>query len=165
MTRQRYVDFSQGVNARLFTEKKVEWLSKINVDLCEELGISIYSFPMKYHPIIKQTGENIDYSLNRDFIGEHWNRKYIRALQAILNSTKGKIGRGKSFFYKAFGYTEAEFFELLEMPETFILYRYFFESLGDKYHHSTDNWRECYNDCVQNFLSSNKSTTKTQPLH
>lgn len=24
---------------------------KINVDLCEKLGRTIYSFPMKYHPI------------------------------------------------------------------------------------------------------------------
>jgi hypothetical protein len=201
--RQRYVDFNQGVDARLFTEKKVELLSKINVrplriafddinsqseyekairmsaaagmrdfsnyllynfcdkpidlynrlkinvDLCEELSISIYSFPMKYHPIIKQAGDDIDFSHNRDFIGEHWNRKYIRAVQAILNSTKGKIGRGKSFFYKAFGHTEQKFYELLEMPETFILYRYFFEYLGDKYPHSTDNWRKCYKDCMQ----------------
>jgi hypothetical protein len=32
------------------------------------------------------------------------------------------------------------------MPETFILYRYFFESLKDKYEYSTDKWRRCYND-------------------
>ena len=24
---------------------------RLNVDLCEELGATIYSFPMKYHPI------------------------------------------------------------------------------------------------------------------
>ncbi|MDR1729102.1 MAG: hypothetical protein LBR52_00350 [Prevotellaceae bacterium] len=201
--RQRYVDFNQGVDARLFTKEKVELLSKINVrplriafddmtilphyekairmsasagmrdfsnyllynfndkpidlynrlkinvDLCEELGINIYSFPMKYHPIIKQAGDTIDYSHNRDFIGEHWNRKYIRAVQAILNSTKGKIGRGKSFFGEAFGHNDEEFYELLEMPETFILYRYFFKWLKDKHPHSTDNWRKCYNDCMQ----------------
>ena len=28
---------------------------------------------------------------NRDYIGEFWNRKFIRAIQAVLNSTKGKI--------------------------------------------------------------------------
>jgi hypothetical protein len=66
---------------------------KINVDLCDELGVTIYSFPMKYHPI-----DDPDYSQNRDYIGKHWNRKFIRTVQAVLNSTKGKIGRGKSFF-------------------------------------------------------------------
>jgi hypothetical protein len=210
--RQRYVDFNQGVDARLFTEEKVQLLSrinvrplrvafddmktqpqyekairmsaasgmrdfsnyllynfkdepvdlyhrlKINVDLCEELQINIYSFPMKFHPL---TG---DFSHNRDFIGEHWNRKYIRAVQAILNSTKGKIGRGKSFFYKAFGSDEKEFKYLLEMPETFILYRYFFESLGDKYHHSTDNWKKCYDDCMQT-LDEQEKAKIIQAIH
>ncbi len=203
--RQRYVDFNQGVDARLFTDENVQLLStinvrplriafddmktlpeyesairksaaagmrdfsnyllynfkdqpidlyrrlKINVELCDELGINIYSFPMKYHPI---TGE---YSHNRDYIGEYWNRKHIRAVQAILNSTKGKIGRGESFFHKAFGKTEAEFHELLDMPETFILYRYFFEWLKDKHPHSTDNWRRCYNDCMQQLDESEKA--------
>jgi hypothetical protein len=205
--RQRYVDFNQGVDARLFTEEKVQLLSqinvrplriafddmetlpeyekairmsakagmwdfsnyllynfkdkpidlynrlKINVDLCEELGISIYSFPMKYHPL---TGK---FSHNRDFIGEHWNRKYIRAIQAILNSTKGKIGRGKSFFYEAFGTVEDDFYDLLEMPETFILYRFFFKWLGDEKSHpaSTANWRECWKDCMRNLSEEEKN--------
>lgn len=68
---------------------------KLNVDLCEELNISIYSFPMKYHPI-----EDPDYFSNRDYIGEKWNRKFIRTIQAVLNSTKGKVGKGYSFFVK-----------------------------------------------------------------
>ena len=76
---------------------------KINIDLCEELNVSVYSFPMKYHPICKKEEDEEDFSHNRDYIGKHWNRKYIRAVQAILNSTKGKIGRGQSFFYEAFG--------------------------------------------------------------
>ena len=104
---------------------------RINVDLCDTLKVGIYSFPMKYHPI---KGEN---SHDRDFIGEHWNRKYIRAVQAILNATKGKIGRGKKFFEKAFGRDEKEFMELLIMPETFILFRLFFEHLG-----YTEEWRK-----------------------
>lgn len=67
----------------------------MNVNLCDELGANIYSFPMKYHPI-----DDPDYFRNRDFIGKHWNRKFIRAVQAILNSTKGKVGRGRDFLKK-----------------------------------------------------------------
>lgn len=193
--KQRYVDFNQGVDARLFTEEKalllasiairplriafddiktrpayekaVRWSVsagikdfsnyllynfkdepidlyrrlKINVDLCEELGVSIYSFPMKYHPLY---GDN---SHDRDYIGEHWNRKYIRAIQAILNSTKGKVGKGVEFFGEAFGHTEDEFFELLEMPETFILYRFFFKWLDEKTGRGTEHWRALWQKC------------------
>jgi hypothetical protein len=86
---------------------------------------------MKYHPI------RGDHSHDRDYIGEHWNRKYIRAVQAILNATKGKIGIGVSFFEKAFGRNIDEYMELLIMPETFIIYRFFFEEIG-----YTDEWRK-----------------------
>lgn len=140
---------------------------KINVDLCDELQISIYSFPMKFHPIRKTDEMDEDYSHNRDYIGIHWNRKYIRAIQAILNSTKGKIGKGTSFFHKAFGSNLDEYHKLLEMPETMIIYRFFFEWLGtnegiakakEKLGHSLDKisvqaWWKCYNEC-KNSVSS-----------
>lgn len=103
---------------------------KLNVDLCDELGVSIYSFPMKYHPI-----EDPAYFSNRDYIGIHWNRKFIRTIQAILNSTKGKVGKGSSFFKKAFGSNEEEFKKLLYMPEAMIIYRMYFEEAG-----ITDEW-------------------------
>ena len=199
----RYVDFNQGVDARLFNEKNVELLSriairplriafddirtrpayekairlsaaaglndfsnyllynfndkpvelyqrmKINVDLCEELNVSIYSFPMKYHPLRKKDGDAEDFSHNRDYIGKYWNRKYIRAVQAILNSTKGKIGRGHSFFCEAFGKDEDEYMDLLEMPETFIIYRFFFKWLDNKKSIGigTNHWRNAWNEC------------------
>jgi hypothetical protein len=92
--------------------------------------VSIYSFPMKCHPIRRTTDMGEDYSHNRDYIGKYWNRKYIRAIQAVLNSTKGKIGKGTSFFRKAFGENIEEYHKLLEIPETMIIYRYFFEWLG-----------------------------------
>ena len=63
---------------------------------------------MKYHPI-----NDKDFFKNRDFIGEHWNRKFIRAVQAVLNSTKGKIGRGTEFFEEAFGRDIDEFMKIL----------------------------------------------------
>ena len=113
---------------------------------------------MKYHPIMGKD------RFNRDYLGKHWNRKYIRAIQAILNSTKGKIGRGKSFFYKAFGHTEEEFYELLEMPETFILYRYFFEWLENKHEASTKNWQNCWPDCMAN-LSENEKQNLLNKIH
>lgn len=182
--KQRFIDFNQGVDARLFNEERVAQLSriairplriafdniktepqyrkaielsqkaglkdfsnyllynfddhpddlyyrlKINVDLCDQLNVNIYSFPMKYHPIMKTGDMENDYSHNRDYIGQYWNRKYIRAVQAILNSTKGKIGKGTSFFEKAFGKDIDEYHKLLYMPETMIIYRYFFEWLG-----------------------------------
>ncbi|MBQ6993246.1 MAG: hypothetical protein IJN64_01970 [Lachnospiraceae bacterium] len=106
---------------------------EMNVRLCEELDASIYSFPMKYHPI-----NDPDFFMNRDYIGKYWNRKFIRAVQAVLNSTKGKIGRGKEFFEEAFGSNIDEFHKILWMPETFIIYRRQYdaklrEKLADKY--------------------------------
>ncbi len=186
-TRVRYIDFNQGVDARLVTEENMRKLSeinirplriafdhyeqkdiyiqaveraaqfgikdlsnyllynfkdkpedlyermRINVDLCERLNVTIYSFPMKYHPI-----DDPDFYDNRDFIGEHWNRKFIRAIQAVLNSTKGKIGRGVPFFEEAFGENVEEFQKILWMPETFIIYRRKYdanlrERLADRY--------------------------------
>jgi hypothetical protein len=74
---------------------------------------------MKYHPI-----SDTDYFQNRHFIGKEWSRKYIRAVQAVLNSTHGKIGKGKSFFEAAFGSNEEEFNKIMLMPEAFIIHRY-----------------------------------------
>jgi hypothetical protein len=107
---------------------------RLNVDLCEKLGVTIYSFPMKYHPI-----DDPDYFRNRDYVGTpHWNRKFIRAIQAVLNSTHGKIGRGPSFFEAAFGKDLDEFHKILWMPEALIIQRYKYdkqkrmEYYGDK---------------------------------
>lgn len=125
-----------------FLDKPVDLFHRmrINVELCDELGINIYSFPMKYHPIV---GE---YSHNRNYIGKYWNRKYIRAVQAVLNSTKGMIGRGISYFRKAFGHTQEEYLSILEMPDTYIIYRFFFEWLDSKKHPlGMSNWVKSIN--------------------
>jgi len=119
-----------------FRDKPVELYlrMKLNIELSEALGVNIYSFPMKYHPITDP-----EYFHNREYIGTHWNRKFIRAIQAVLNATKGKIGIGKTFFEKAFGVDEAEFERILHMPEAFIIYRFHFEGTGQ-----TDRWWKEY---------------------
>ncbi len=141
---------------------------KINVNLCEELNVSIYSFPMKYHPIKMDKDWQEDFSHNRNYIGKHWNRKYIRAIQAILNSTKGKIGRGQDFFRKALGKDLEEYKKILDMPETFIIYRFFFDWMNSEQAHSialtnfgddsiweysTEKWWNAYLDCQQNLTA------------
>jgi hypothetical protein len=107
------------------TPEELHQRLEMNVRLCEELGVAIYSFPMKYHPIGLSVCEleKEDSFKNRDYIGKHWSRKFIRAIQAVLNSTKGKIGRGKSFFETAFGRNLEEFNRILYMPEPLIIYR------------------------------------------
>ncbi len=106
----------------------------LNIDLCKALGVNIYSFPMKYHPIMEE-----EWFSNRDYVGPHWTRKTIRTVQAVLNATLGKIGRGRTFFFKAFGRDESEFAELIRMPEAFIIMRWDAEIVG-----LTGKWRKAY---------------------
>ncbi len=115
-----------------FTDKPADLYKRlqINVELVERLGIHIYSFPMKYIPL---TGEA---AKSREHIGPHWNRKYIRSIQAILNVTKGIVAPGRKFFEKAFGKNIDEFLELLYMPESYIIYRKYYEESG-----KTAEWR------------------------
>ena len=90
---------------------------------------------MKYHPIMDEK-----WFTNRDYIATpYWNRKAIRTVQAILNSTHGKIGKGRTFFFKAFGRNESEFLELIRMPEAFIIKRWDAELNG-----LTQEWRNAY---------------------
>ncbi len=194
---KRYIDFNQGLEAKLLTEEKARLLAKLpikplrvafdhwgirdiyenairnaakyeitnmsnyllynykdkpielykrlkmNVDLCEELDVNIYSFPMKYHPITDEK-----YFKNRNFIGVHWNKKFVRAIQAILNSTKGKVGRGKSFFVEAFGSNEDEYIKLLYMPEALIIYRNFFKNRG-----VTNEWWDSFSALNENEMN------------
>lgn len=107
---------------------------EINVKLGVELNIHIYSFPMKYIPLFGEEAKG------REYIGKKWNKKFIRAVQSILNVTKGIVAPGRSFFDKAFGKDLKKFYEILYMPETYIVYRYFFEGIG-----VTKMWRETFN--------------------
>lgn len=180
----RYVDFNQGLDARLLSSKKMKLLSeisirplriafdfigmkdlyeekirlaaknrilnlsnyilynfndspidlyrrlKININLNEELGTKIYSFPMKYIPLNAK---------NRKYIGKKWNKKYIRTIQAILLATHGMVSPKRDFFEAAFGRNEKEFKELLIMPEEYIINRVKHKGNGAK------EWRSVVN--------------------
>lgn len=103
---------------------------KINIELNRELGIQIFSFPMKYSPINRT---------DRSYIGVNWTKKSIRAISAILQVTKGVVAAGSDFFYKAFGNTLEEYFELLAMPRELIMFRHHFEENG-----TTAAWEKLY---------------------
>lgn len=91
---------------------------RLNVELSEELHVHITSFPMKYHPLDDPT-----YFSNRNYIGKHWNKKFIRTIQNLLIVTKGVVGPGKKYFEYAFGNDAEEFMEILWTPEVFLRYR------------------------------------------
>lgn len=113
---------------------------EINIKLCHEHDIDIFSFPMKYIPLFGEEAKH------REYTGKYWNKKFIRAIQSVLNVTKGIVAPASkngqsSFFHKAFGNDLEEFFEILYMPETYIVYRSVFEKkLG-----YTDIWKREYN--------------------
>lgn len=118
-----------------------------------------FSFPMKYVPI------NIK---NRDFISNKWNKKYLSALNIILNVTKGVVAKELDFFYKAFGKNEKDFIDMLVMPNEFIKYRFFFENNG-----YNNYWKNMYEklsykekqellDCLNN--KENTSSIKVSEI-
>jgi hypothetical protein len=93
----------------------------INTQLRSELGLSIFSFPMKYSPISMT---------DRKYVGKHWNKKYLRAINDVLLVKKGIVSSNRSFVEKAFGKNLDEFFKILAMPQDFIIYRTYFENNG-----------------------------------
>ena len=103
---------------------------RINIELNRELGIQIFSFPMKYSPIDRT---------DRNYIGAKWTKKAIRAISAILQVTNGVVAAGSDFFFKAFGKDLDEFHEILAMPRDLIMFRNHFEENG-----ITAKWQQCY---------------------
>lgn len=96
---------------------------RLNVALNEELGIRIFSFPMRYQPTDRP---------DRGHVGEHWNRHYLRSMQVILQATGGIVSGYPQFFKRAFGDTYAEFEDILIRPHRMIFNRDWYEQLGGK---------------------------------
>lgn len=94
---------------------------RLNIELNKELGIRIFSFPMRYQPTDRK---------DRGFVGEKWNRYYLRSMQIILQATHGIVSGAPQFFERAFGNSEEAFELLLMRPQKFIFNRVWFEELG-----------------------------------
>ena len=91
---------------------------QLNIELNEELGIRIYSFPMRYQPVDLK---------DRSHIGKNWNKHYLRSFQIMLQATKGIVSGNPSFFLRAYGESPEDFERLLGMPHAFIFHRNHFE--------------------------------------
>src|SRR5262245_33499603 len=96
---------------------------RLNVTLNEELGIRIWSFPMRYQPTDLP---------DRSHIGENWARYQLRSMQIILQATHGVVSGHPTFFKRAFGDTLAEFEAILLRPHHYIFNRDWYERLGGR---------------------------------
>ena len=96
---------------------------RFNVTLNEELGIRIFSFPMRYQPVTRP---------DRGHVGKNWNSYYLRSLQVILQATHGIVSGAPEFFRKAFGDTYEEFEGILFRPHHYIFNRYWYEQFDGR---------------------------------
>ncbi len=90
----------------------------LNITLNEELGIRIYSFPMRYQPTDLP---------NRSFVGNNWNRYFLRSVQIVLQATHGVVSGAPDFFRAAFGGSHEEFEAILSRPHHMIFNRHWYE--------------------------------------
>jgi len=95
----------------------------LNVQLNEELGIRIYSFPMRYQPTDLP---------NRSHIGPKWNRYFLRSVQLVLQATHGVVSGEPDFYRAAFGANHDEFEEILSLPHHMIFNRHWYERYGGR---------------------------------
>jgi hypothetical protein len=99
---------------------------RINVELNEELDLSIFSFPMRYVPLDAKERGYVD--------NPHWSKQQLRGVQCILHATRGVVGPRMQFFERAFGKNEDEFNHIIERPEEEIFHRDRMTPFGDVPH-------------------------------
>jgi hypothetical protein len=87
---------------------------RLNVTLNEELGVRVWSFPMRYQPTDRA---------DRGHVGERWRRYQLRSMQIILQATHGVVSGEPQFFKRAYGDTVADYERILLLPHDFIFNR------------------------------------------
>lgn len=93
---------------------------RLNVTLNEELGVRVWSFPMRYQPTDRP---------DRNHVGGNWTRYQLRSMQIVLQATHGVVSGEPRFFKRAFGDTVEEFERILLMPHDFIFNRVWYEEI------------------------------------
>ena len=96
---------------------------RLNLALNEELGLRIWSFPMRYQPTDLP---------DRSYVGERWTRYQLRSLQIVLQATHGVVSGDPIFFRRAFGDSMREFESILFLPHHYIFNRDWFERYGGR---------------------------------
>jgi hypothetical protein len=96
---------------------------RLNIDLNVELGIRIFSFPMRYQPTDMK---------DRSHIGEKWSKYELRSMQIILQATHGIVSGSPDFFDHAFGETAERFNEYLLWPQHMLFNRHWYERHGGR---------------------------------
>lgn len=96
---------------------------RLNVTLNEELGVRIWSFPMRYQPTDRP---------DRGHIGGRWSRYELRSMQIVLQATHGVVSGEPDFFRRAFGDTFEEYQAILMMPHDMIFNRDWYDKLGGR---------------------------------
>jgi hypothetical protein len=91
---------------------------RLNVTLNEELGVRIWSFPMRYQPTDRP---------DRGHVGEKWTRYQLRSMQIVLQATHGVVSGEPDFFKRAFGDKFEDYDRILSMPHDFIFNRDWYE--------------------------------------
>ena len=91
---------------------------KLNITLNEELGIRIWSFPMRYQPVTLK---------DRSHVGQRWNRYFLRTFQIMMQATRGVVSGSPGFFYRAYGRDCNDFLRLLSYPHGMIFHRDHYE--------------------------------------
>ena len=92
---------------------------RLNIGLNRELGIRIWSFPMRYQPVTLK---------DRSHVGKKWNRYFLRSFQIMLQATHGVVSGNPSFFMRAYGEDKDAFERLLSQPHAFIFHREHYEN-------------------------------------
>ena len=121
---------------------------RLNIDLNEELGVRIWSFPMRYQPV------NLK---DRSHVGKNWNRYQLRSFQIMLQATHGIVSGNPAFFRRAYGQDRDEFQRLLSLPHAFLFNRDHFEFGEGKGH------RDEY-EALQRHMSENQARELTALL-